>query len=296
MKQVLITLFKLAIVVAAITFVLSKIDVEQLQVVLKTLDIEMVCYAFAALLVAQSFSAFRLQYYYATIDYYFSRHYSHALYFIGAFFNIFLPGGVGGDGYLVMKLKKLHQIPIGSSVRLLLSTRCNGLYVLIVSALCLAVFVSAFQEMTLVRLGLLGMVLVVTVCYLLGVRILFRETPEVAIRAVPYSIGVQVFGMVAAYFLFLGMAVDQHIILEFMVLFLISSVVSMLPISIGGIGLREVTFLTGAPLIGMNNEVGVAIAFLFFIMQAVTTLIGIYYFVRMPEPKLKHRGLIKGDE
>lgn len=56
--------------------------------------------------------------------------------------------------------------------------------------------------------------------------------------------------------------------------FLLSSIVSLLPISIGGFGTREVTFLTLMPLIGESVTHGVIIAMMFYWIQVSANLVG----------------------
>ena len=49
--------------------------------------------------------------------------------------------------------------------------------------------------------------------------------------------------------------------------FFLSSIISLLPISIGGFGTREVTFLTLMPLVGESVTHGVIIAMVFYWIQ-----------------------------
>jgi hypothetical protein len=58
---------------------------------------------------------------------------------------------------------------------------------------------------------------------------------------------------------------------------LISSIVSVIQLTIGGIGSREVTFLYGATLLGLDTNTSVGVSVLFFLITAVISLIGIYY-------------------
>jgi uncharacterized membrane protein YbhN (UPF0104 family) len=66
-------------------------------------------------------------------------------------------------------------------------------------------------------------------------------------------------------------------IIELLVLFLISSIVSVLPITIGGVGVRELTFLYGLKFIGWNPDIGIAFSFLFFSITLLASLIGVLF-------------------
>ena len=66
-------------------------------------------------------------------------------------------------------------------------------------------------------------------------------------------------------------------IIDVLVLFLISSIVAVLPITIGGVGVRELTFLYGFNYLGMSANSGVAFSFLFFIITMLSSLIGVLF-------------------
>jgi hypothetical protein len=51
----------------------------------------------------------------------------------------------------------------------------------------------------------------------------------------------------------------------------------MLPITIGGAGARELTFLWGAQVLGLDSERSVAIAFIFYIISTVVALYGLVF-------------------
>ena len=72
----------------------------------------------------------------------------------------------------------------------------------------------------------------------------------------------------------LGIEMD---LLAYLFIFLISSIVSVLPLTIGGIGSREVTFFYGATLLGLDQNTSVGISMIFFLITAFVSLFGMYY-------------------
>jgi len=52
------------------------------------------------------------------------------LYFLGMFYNLFLPGGIGGDGYKVYYLHKHLSAPLKKSILALVLDRVTGLIAL----------------------------------------------------------------------------------------------------------------------------------------------------------------------
>lgn len=69
---------------------------------------------------------------------------------------------------------------------------------------------------------------------------------------------------------------------EYVFIFLISSVVSVLPLTIGGLGIREVVFLEGSKLFGLLQETSVVISLLFYLITLLTSAIGLIYVFKDP--------------
>jgi hypothetical protein len=51
----------------------------------------------------------------------------------------------------------------------------------------------------------------------------------------------------------------------------------MLPISIGGMGLREMTFMYGAGILNLNTEISVALSLMFYLISVFVSLFGVCY-------------------
>jgi uncharacterized membrane protein YbhN (UPF0104 family) len=60
----------------------------------------------------------------------------------------------------------------------------------------------------------------------------------------------------------------------YLTVFLVSSLVSVLPLSVGGIGLRELVFVTAANYSAISPESSVAFSLLFFVVTALSSLPG----------------------
>jgi hypothetical protein len=65
--------------------------------------------------------------------------------------------------------------------------------------------------------------------------------------------------------------------------------VAMLPLTIGGTGARELTFLWGAGFLNIDSEKAVAIAFLFYLISTAVSFVGIVF-------SFSNAGLIKVDK
>ncbi|NNJ88055.1 MAG: lysylphosphatidylglycerol synthetase, partial [Eudoraea sp.] len=75
--------------------------------------------------------------------------------------------------------------------------------------------------------------------------------------------------------------------IEYLFIFLISSIVSVLPLTIGGIGRSELVFLYGALWLGLEDDRSVGISMLFFLITALVSLLGIWYHFKKPELNTK---------
>jgi uncharacterized membrane protein YbhN (UPF0104 family) len=75
--------------------------------------------------------------------------------------------------------------------------------------------------------------------------------------------------------------------LAYIFIFLVSSVVAVLPLTLGGIGSRELVFLYGALWFGLEESSSVSVSMLFFFITALVSLSGIIYHFKKPRLKLK---------
>ena len=65
--------------------------------------------------------------------------------------------------------------------------------------------------------------------------------------------------------------------IAYLIIFLVSSIVAVVPLTLGGIGSREVTFFYGAQLLGLDQGISVGVSVLFFLITAIVSLAGVWY-------------------
>jgi uncharacterized membrane protein YbhN (UPF0104 family) len=97
---------------------------------------------------------------------------------------------------------------------------------------------------------------------------------------------VQASQVVCAYLIMAALGIPAHTT-EYIFIFLVSSVVAVLPLTIGGLGAREVVFLEGSKYFGLAQEPSVIISLLFYLITLVTSSIGSYYVFKDPLEKNK---------
>lgn len=229
-----------------------------------------------------------------------------SLYFVGAFFNMFLPTGVGGDAIKMYELSRDDQ-KAAAAISSVLVDRFLGLFVLF--SMALVALIGGYQ---LVPFEVWILILVVFVGSLVAVGLLLQRT---WIEAVGRRLGVgrllgrfkilhelyeslHLYGTgallrsVAASVVFnltliltnylLGLAVGINISLWYYFLFVpIISAMLTIP-SVGGLGVREATYvLLFSQVEGIDQNQAAALGFAYLIMLVVNGLIGgVVYFLQ----------------
>jgi uncharacterized membrane protein YbhN (UPF0104 family) len=118
----------------------------------------------------------------------------------------------------------------------------------------------------------------VTVYYLI-IRKFFRQFSPVFLLASVQSLAVQVLQALSALCILwsLGHYGGE---LSYLLLFFISSIVAGLPVTIGGVGAREMTFMLGAQVLGLDAGLSVAVSLMFYLVTAAVSLTGSYFSFR----------------
>ncbi len=292
MKKYCTVFLKCTLAFAALYIVYQKADINQIVSHIQGVEYPYIILSFVVLNAAQIVSAFRMRYYFESAGQPCSRYFAIALYYIGMFFNTLLPGGIGGDGYKIWAMSKLEHFPKMTSFRLMLSNRASGLFLLLLLTFLLAFFSPSLMAYPYALWLLLACILLVIPGYFISARWLLKEKPQVALEAAKYSFVIQGCCLLSALLLFIGMGMDMSHIdntLHYLILFMISSIVSVLPISIGGVGLREITFLYGAEHLQLNPSFGIAFSLVYFAINTVLSLGGLIFLPQLHSIHHKHK-------
>jgi glycosyltransferase 2 family protein len=272
-KALLKTFLKFAVSGAALYIVFRNIDPEQTKNVL--LGVQPGWLALAALLfiLSKVVSSVRLNLYFNNAGLSLTQGYNLRLYWVGMFYNLFLPGGIGGDGYKVYLLNKRYETGIRPLIAATLLDRVSGL--------CALLFLAGVGYLFLDRSLFPGWIVWVN---LVGLAVLFPAFYGVVRRffvaflpsffpTLTYGFAVQLLQVFSAWFILMSLGVNE-LVLEYQVLFLVSSVVAVFPFTIGGVGARELTFILGYQFLGIDQNVAVAFSLLFFLITAVVSMVG----------------------
>ena len=264
---------KIVISVVAISIVFFNIDWVEVRFLFSELNYAWLLAAILLFAVSKVFSAIRLTIFFKAIGIKIGQLYNLQLAWLGMFYNLFLPGGIGGDAYKVYLLNKQYEVKtklIGAAVLL---DRING----VVALALLAGIGFLFIEVSVLPNWVWWVVLVLTMLaypvYIMGVRFFFKSFQKSYFYTSFLSVCTQGSQVVSAYFLLNSLNI-QSSILEYLVLFLVSSIVAVLPFTIGGIGARELTFVMGNDVLGIDQNSAVAFSLLFFLVTLFVSAFG----------------------
>lgn len=198
------------------------------------------------------------------------------LYWLGMYYNLLLPGGISGDGYKIKILLDRFGSPFKRLFAITLFDRLSGVVALGQLFLLLMLCIEPFK--TFRWLFVAGLLVSLPVSKWIFDRML--DKPAAIWRKTSLqAIAVQIAQLLSAVGIVLALA-QGPLWIEYTALFLLSSVVAMLPLTIGGTGARELTFLWGARYLGINPEQAVAIAFIFYVLSTAAALWGMVYSFR----------------
>jgi uncharacterized membrane protein YbhN (UPF0104 family) len=211
-------------------------------------------------------------------------------YFVGMYFNLFLPTGIGGDVF------KAYYVSRGEGRKLLaaysvVGDRLFGLVALfLMGAGTALLFPDILPEPFFVILSISGLA---SVCALSLFPFLHRglirvwprlsrylsdmvklwQSPRRILAILGLSFFLQALGMVAVALLGAGIGIQIPVAFYFATLPMVA-IITMVPISFSGIGVREGAFVYFLGLKGIDPETAFSLGILFFSIQVATSLIG----------------------
>jgi uncharacterized membrane protein YbhN (UPF0104 family) len=270
-RRHLLLLAKLAFMAGALWLVARHLDLPALGRTLRQARLGWLAAAASLFTLSKLISSVRLNTFFQAVGIQLTERYNLRLYWLGMFYNLFLPGGIGGDGYKVYLLGK--EFPGRRSIifRALLLDRLSGMVALLVLLLLLF---AATDYPGWYRAGALVLVpLGLGLSYGLG-RWLFGEFRRAFGRTSWQALGVQGAQVLCAWALLAALGAADGPILPYLLVFLASSIAAVLPLTVGGLGARELTFLYGAKLFVLSVPVAVSVSVLFYVITALVSLVG----------------------
>ena len=275
-KNQLKTALKILLTGGALYLVFQKIDTAQLLQLSKNLSWPWLLPAIALFVGSKVATAIRLNHYFANIHLLLSAWENWRLYLIGMFYNLFLPGGIGGDGYKVYLLNKEFKTPVKELLKASLLDRLGGLVAIVALLLALLGLIelpwqgfATWTSKALLLAAALGMV----PAFWLLQKVLFSNFLPSFWQGIIWSLVGQLAQMASVFCLLLALGVQDNF-LAYQAVFLLSSIVAVLPLTIGGVGARELVVVYAHSYAGIQETEAVAFSLLFFLISAAVSLSG----------------------
>jgi len=270
------TALKILLTGGALYLVFQKIDTDNLLQLSKTLSWGWLIPAIALFVGSKVATAIRLNAYFANIHISLSFWENWRLYLIGMFYNLFLPGGIGGDGYKVYLLNNQFKTPVKELLKASLLDRLGGLIAILALLFGILLLIDLPLPFGEPRIGkilfAIGAIGIVPGFWLLQ-KFLFSNFLPSFWQGIFWSLVGQLAQMAAVVCLLFALGVQDEF-LAYQAVFLLSSIVAVLPLTIGGVGARELVVVYVHSYAGIQETEAVAFSLLFFLISAAVSLSG----------------------
>ncbi len=274
LKKLLKPLLQLLVTALALYLVLRKTDVAKLFGIIRSANPWYLLLSLLFFNISKLFNAVRLNRFFKAIGIELSALYNLKLYYLGMFYNLFLPGGIGGDGYKIYVLQKNHGMKMINVFNAVLWDRICGIFALVFLSVILLLpssFASKLPQ--LVPYAWLLLVAIYPLALLLN-KLFYKQFMGVFTITALESLLVQIAQVISAFFILQAISLQANHI-DYLAIFLMSTVATILPITIGGAGAREVTFYYLLNYIQLDTNAGVALSLIFFGISALSSLAGV---------------------
>jgi glycosyltransferase 2 family protein len=266
-------LLKIGITALSLYLVFKKVDPKDLKSAFSSTNPLFLLGALIFFVISQVISASRLNTFFKGIGLNIPEGYNFRIYLLGMFYNLFLPGGIGGDGYKVFLLKKLHKISARKLLWAIFFDRLSGLWALglIISALIFFLPHLGIPEWMPVAVLLCG-----TLIYYFVMQRFFKNYCKRFVLTHFKALMVQSMQIVSVILLLYALHFEGKFS-PYLFMFLVSSLVAIFPFTVGGLGAREIVFIYGADLLGYDEHLAVMVSLLFYCLSAMLSFTGIYF-------------------
>lgn len=286
-RKVLELLLKILLSSAALYYISTKIDFKEVGSTIKEAQFTWLVAALLVFAVSQIIASKRLLVLFRLLESKITFVQNVKLYWLGLFYNLFLPGGVGGDGFKIYLINKYEKTKLKQIIGAILSDRVSGLAVIVIMLLFLLSFIPTKLKWlgwswTLIPLVALG--------YFIFLHLFYKILRKGFTSTMLWAFLAQLLQMAAAILILKSLnATESGELKNYIFLFFLSAIAGSIPITLGGIGARELVFIEGANYLSLSSSVAISLSLLFYIVSAVTALPGIIYTIN-PSVILAQKG------
>lgn len=272
-------LLKIAVTVVCFWYISRKIDIDKAKEAVMQADWWWLFLSVAAFTFSKFLASLRLNIYFKNININLTIKQNLKLYWLGMFYNLFLPGAISGDAYKVVLLKRKFDIPYKKITAAVLLDRFSGLMALglILSAYGIIVLDNKLYDVILITGSVFAIISLFVV-----VKYFLKEFMPGFWPTFFWGIAVQVFQVVCVYCILKGLHIPLYQS-EWIFIFLMAAVITVIPISLGGgLGTRELVFVEGARFFVLDMHIAPIISILFYLTYALSSVWGAYFIYHDP--------------
>lgn len=307
-KKLATIFLRVSISIALLIFIFRKVDEKEMLVFIKNADKLTLLLAFLIFFSNYFLSLIRWEMLLKAVKIYLPFKRVIMSFAGGVFFNVFLPSTIGGDFVRSMDLASHTKKPKEVIATVLLDRLSGYAGLVLVSLIALLLGYKSIQDKSVfISVGLIAGLLVVVLFLLFNKftfsklnKLLnspnagkireaikglhqevhyFRHHKEVIVHNLILSVIIQIITPLCFYFIGLSLGIKLNIIYYFIFLPIIGAI-TLLPISIGGLGLRDMTVIYFFTKAGVDKDLAFAMSILSFSFIVIYGIIGgvIYVF------------------
>ncbi len=284
-------LLKIVVTTALLWYVFSKVPFKEIRQRLFQANYWWTAAALLCFFVSTIVSSWRLLSFFKSISLKLDPRFNLRLYLLGMFYNFLLPGGIGGDGYKIWLLNKNYKLPAKKMFWAILFDRLSGLWAIGLILVALILFVPQIENY--MHIALPASIFVAgSIIYYIVAHFFFKDYTRYFFEAHVKAVLVQSLQVCTILLVMLGQSFHGKFA-PYLLSFLVSSLASVVPISLGGAGAREAIFTKLSGVFSMNVGLAVFLSLSFYLISLLVALLGVYYVLR---PERLEDGLPKMEE
>jgi uncharacterized membrane protein YbhN (UPF0104 family) len=269
--KILLYLLKLCLSIMAVVFLVKLAGSKDLLKAIQDFGVLGIGVVTLLYLLSQLVSTFRLGIFFHLSNIPISLLANFRLYLIGMSYNLFLPGGIGGDGYKYVMLKREYAAESKPTFQAILLERLCGLASIgIVLASVVAIWkITELRGWPYSLLAIVGYYAAYFAC-----KKFFPTFLKGFKMAMGLSFVVQAIQIGAILFIAYRLGVNQPI--EIIGVFLLSTLATAVPVFLGGVGARELVFASFATLLNVDAALLISIALIFSFCTVLSAIPGLF--------------------
>jgi uncharacterized membrane protein YbhN (UPF0104 family) len=277
--SILKVILKIGVTIALIYYIFQKIPFEDVKKLYLSSNLSFLFLAMVAFFLSQVVSSWRLLSFLNAIGLDLKFGFNFRLYWLGMFYNVALPGGIGGDGYKVYLLRRKFKIPTKRIFLAMFFDRLSGLWAVGLISVILIIFI---PKIDIPITWPVAALLLGTPLYYFILRKFFPDYSQNFISNHIKAGLVQSLQLLAVICILLSQNFTGKFS-PYLFSFLLSSIVALINIGVGGLGVRDVFMAHASDIFDINQNLAVFITFTFWLISVLVSLAGVWYVYRSKE-------------